>query len=319
MEVAARIGESRLLENLGAVKLTRTMLVAPDGQSAQLALPDPMWGISRLVMDQALLETARRAGAAVLQPARCERIDPGEHPTVHVRDLISNVVHSHGSSHVLVCDGKGDFPPTSDLGIKAHYTGIDARRNTIVLFGVNGHYVGIAGIENGRWNIAMSAPAARVRKFRGDFDAMFGAMLDENVALRRAFACARRAGRWFAAPLPRFGVEAHWPPGVIPLGNAAAALEPIGGEGIGLAMRSAELAASEMIEASRSARAVNVVRLRRKFATLWRIRSFSARVAGLAVSNPTFAKIAAPIIDQTPALKHLALHLTGKRSVATCD
>ena len=61
----------------------------------------------------------------------------------------------------------------------------------------------------------------------------------------------RRVGPWLVSPLPRFSVARRWPERVIPVGNAAAALEPIGGEGMGLALRSAELAAAALAEAIR--------------------------------------------------------------------
>ena len=88
---------------------------------------------------------------------------------------------------------------------------------------------------------------------------------------------ARRVGDWLASPLPRFGIAREWPANVIPIGNAAAALEPIGGEGMGLAMRSGELAAIALDHAHRSASPLPVTRLRSEFARLWQKRRFACR------------------------------------------
>jgi 2-polyprenyl-6-methoxyphenol hydroxylase-like FAD-dependent oxidoreductase len=107
------------------------------------------------------------------------------------------------------------------------------------LFGVTGHYVGVAPIEDGRSNVAFSVPAKRLEAFRGDLDALWRQLLTENPTLAERFGGAERVSDWLASPLPRFAIQRRWPEGVIPLGNAAAALEPIGGEGMGLAMRSA--------------------------------------------------------------------------------
>ena len=83
---------------------------------------------------------------------------------------------------------------------------------------------------------------------------------------------ARRVGAWLASPLPRFGVDHDWPERVIPLGNAAAAVEPVGGEGMGLAMRSAELAVAHLLHVIRNGLAFDPARLRRAFSALWRPR-----------------------------------------------
>src|SRR5204862_5247002 len=139
-------------------------------------------------MDQCLLDLARQVGVSILQPARCEKIIPGDVPTAYIRDLQDNSVSPLAISRILLCDGKGNSPPTSDLGIKAHFTDVDAVRDAISLFGLDGHYVGVAPIEANRWNIAMSIPASRVAECRGNLDALFENLLEENVALKRSFA-----------------------------------------------------------------------------------------------------------------------------------
>ena len=152
------------------------------------------------------------------------------------------------SSFVIVADGKSALPgpardATSDIGIKTHWENVAGPRDAIELFSLRGCYGGLAAIEDGRWNAALSIPTdARARQHRGNLDALFGELLSENASLRRRLADARRIGPWLAAPLPRFAVRRDFPTRVIPIGNAAAALEPIGGEGMGLALRSAELA-----------------------------------------------------------------------------
>src|SRR5690606_19674370 len=112
--------------------------------------------------------------------------------------------------------------------------------------GVRDHYVGVGPIEGGIWNIAMSIPAVRVRRARNDHDELFVSLLKENANLAGQFRRAVRMSPWLVSPLPRHRVRSHWPAGIIPLGNAAAALDPIGGEGMGLALRSAEMAVQSL-------------------------------------------------------------------------
>jgi flavin-dependent dehydrogenase len=311
IEVLERHGLARVLRKLGPVKLTKTTLVAPDGSEATVALPGAMWGLSRYAIDHALATEAVRAGARLFQPARVESLDPVTLACV-VRDLVTNEVAALRSDHVLVADGKASMGVarpgrTDDLGVKAHFAGVEDQPDRITLFGVRGHYVGLAPIEDARWNVAMSVPASRVAECRGDFDGFFHQLRTENAGLNRRFTKAKRVGEWLAAPLPRFAVASDWPARLVPIGNAAAAMEPIGGEGMGLAMRSAELAALEL-----SVGGNDTGRLRRTFKKLWRLRRGSSRAAAVAMSHPATAGIAVRTISANDALARASLRFVGK-------
>jgi flavin-dependent dehydrogenase len=95
-------------------------------------------------------------------------------------------------------------------------------------------------------------------------------------------------------------------PGVIPLGNAAAALEPIGGEGMGLALRSAELAANALADGG------SVENLRRAFDHLWHARRLAARAAAWVVSRPAISSAALDWAHNNERLAATALRLIGK-------
>jgi flavin-dependent dehydrogenase len=286
-------------------QLTRATIASMDGREATLDLPREMWGLSRAVLDPALLDAARDAGAKILQPYRCERIDG---LFVRLRDLQFNVTEERTADVILIADGKAPSH-TEDLGVKAHFENVHALADTIGLFGLRGHYVGLAPIEGGRWNLAMSVPAKIVRQYAGNLDQLFASVLAQNAALRSRLSAATRIGDWLASPLPRFPVSSKWPAGTIPLGNAAAALEPIGGEGMGLAMRSAELAAVSLDEN------LPLRRLRRDYRRLWNVRRFGCRAAGLALSSPSIGKLMVRTIAGHKSLARFAMSLM-KRDAA---
>jgi flavin-dependent dehydrogenase len=309
IEVLGRAALLGRIEGLGPARLVRTALHACDGRSVSLSLPRMMWGISRRSMDLELLEAAKEAGARVLQPARCESIEGG----VRVRHLGENRVETFHPSWVLLADGKGALLPkrpaaTSDFGVKAHFEKVNAPTDAVELFGVRGHYVGLAPIEGGRFNVALSLPAWRLEKAGGDFDRLWGEMTDENQRLAQRFAGARRVGEWLASPLPRFGVARSWPVHVIPLGNAAAALEPIGGEGMGLAMRSAELAAEAISAAHRGGTPLPVSELRARFNEIWRKRRAACRGMAKLLSSPA---LSGPVIDWAAGSEALSREVLG--------
>jgi flavin-dependent dehydrogenase len=293
--VLGRVGLADEFVGRGAVRLDRAEVHGCSGRSLGVRLPAPMWGLSRRAMDALLLDAARAAGVGVRQPAHCESLSP----TFRVRDLRTNVVDTMRPSHLILADGKaaltGNAPAsTGDFGIKAHFVNVDGPRDAIELFGVRGSYGGLAAIEGNRWNAAFSVPATRLKAHRGDVDALFAEMVDENPVLRQRLAGAARVGEWLSSPLPRFPVRPKaWPPNVIPLGNAAAALEPIGGEGMGLAMRSAELAVDALLGHA------NVAELPARFARLWRARRLGCRAAAVWVSRPRIssALLRTPVPD----------------------
>ena len=281
IEVLNKIGLAKELLQLNPAVFTHAAIHAPDGASVRLPLPRRMWGLSRQRLDGFLLAAAGVSGAAVLQPARCEGIESGAQPELRIRLLDSNRVITLGVDRIMVADGKGallpDPPPhTADFGIKAHFEGIDGPRDTIELFGCNGLYGGVAAIEDGRWNAAFSVPAERLKSHRGDVAALFAEIVGENRTLRARLSGAQQIGQWLASPLPRFAVRHNWPPGVIAIGNAAAAIEPIGGEGMGLALQSAFSAASSLLHTDELDRPA----LKDRYRRLWRTRRPLCRTEG---------------------------------------
>jgi 2-polyprenyl-6-methoxyphenol hydroxylase-like FAD-dependent oxidoreductase len=316
IDVLRRAGLLETLRELRPIELRQTVLVAADGTEATLRLPRAMWGVSRSALDTALLRAAAAAGARVMQPARCERIE-STRLQITVRDLVSNQVSNLRPQLLMLADGKGLLDPhplpTGDLGVKAHFTGVDEDcRDAIFLFALDGHYVGLAPIEGGRWNLAMSVPAAKLKPFGGDLEGLFGQILEENVGLRRRLRRAARFGPWLASALPRFAVRRRWPQGVIPIGNAAAALEPIGGEGMGLAMRSAEIVAAELIAHGED---YCTARLRRRMSVLWAMRRTAARAAAVCLSRPGPSRAIVGILGRTGELAAAPTLLSlGKRA-----
>jgi flavin-dependent dehydrogenase len=297
--------------------LNRAILFDQTGRRTEVRLPRPMWGISRNVLDEYLLNAARAAGTKILQPARCEQIIAGENPQLRIRDLESNELQTIDADFIILADGKAALlpappSPTADMGLKAHFANVNAPADAIELFSARGHYGGIAPIENGLWNIAFSVPQPRVRDSRGNLDALFANIIAENIALSDQMRDASRVGEWLVSALPRFEGFSNWPMNVIPVGNAAAAVEPIGGEGMGLAMRSAELAANHLVNAIHRNIPLNIKSLQSAYRRLWRVRRFACRAAAMAVSSPRISRAAFALARTDNSLTTLALRAIGK-------
>lgn len=314
IDVLERIGMLHRLQRLEPVSLSHAAIHAPNGCSAKIPLPAPMWGLSRGALDAFLLDAARADGANVLQPARCESIDPGPPIRLRVRDLQNNQIVWLSPRHAIIADGRGALPtapppPTADFGIKAHFINVKGPRNMIELFGCDRLYGGLVAIESDRWNAAFSVPASRLRRHRGNIQSLFAQITSENRILARRLAGAGRVSDWLAAPVPRFPMAGHWHDGIISVGNAAAAIEPIGGEGMGLAMRSAEIAAEAMINAE-SPRPFSFPD--GEFRRLWRFRRPFCRLTASAVSRPALSAVLLPLLKSFPSITRGAMTLVGK-------
>lgn len=314
IETLRQLGIEETVRRLGAIAVHEAIIHEPRGSSCRIALPKPMWGISRRVLDAALMESAREAGVHILQPARCEGLLPGERPAAKIRDLTTNTSQRVESEWILLADGKSALLPhrrraSGDLGVKATFA-LPGNVRAIELFGVHRHYGGLAPIESGIWNCAFSVPASRIARHRGDLDAVMIAVTQENRALGRRLTGASRLTEWMASPLPRFCVGHHWPRGIIPIGNAAAAIEPIGGEGMGMAMRSAFWAAQFICDQSRCSR--ETAELVKRFRQLWRYRRIACRTAALALSFGPAARLMVALASISEKLTRSALRAAGK-------
>jgi len=324
IDVLRRAGISAGSFSVTPTQFTRTRIVAQDGSEASFPLNLPMWGLSRRNLDTFLQQAAVEAGAKLLSPARVEQIHPGDSPSGVVRNLSTNEVSTINGSTILLADGRGAFlqhrpKPTGDLGIKSHFSDIDADRHAIALFSVAGAYVVVAPIENNRWNIACNVPVSIVRAHAGNSDAILQTFRQQNSGLDRALRHASREEPWLVSPLPRFAVQSRWLDNVIPLGNAAAALEPIGGEGMGLALRSAELAAEEIIKAHAANRSVNTRRLRAQYQSLWRTRRLACRATAVVLSSARYSSSLIELARITPAIGRSVMRLMGKPCAKSCE
>jgi len=301
--VLERTGLNELVKRAGAVKITSGIVWGASGKCAEIELPGAMWGISRAVFDAVLLEAAREAGVELWQPGRVEGHGQDARGTnwMRVRYLENNSVQTIESDVVIAADGKGTMVgarpgESGDFGIKAHYELRDGARDVAQLFGVRGCYGGVAPIEGGLFNVACSVPRERIERCR-DLEQVFAEMVGENRGLAEVMRGGRRVSQWMAAPLPRFGVRRDWPGGVILIGNAAAALEPIGGEGMGLALRSAEMAA-EAIAVNSDLELVQRT-LQKQFRELWRWRRIVWRAVAMMVSRPILCELAVDVMNVT--------------------
>lgn len=272
------------LRAAGARKLDKLVIEAGD-QRASWRMPAAAWSLSRAILDTLLLDAARATGAQILQPARVQHVRYAESWTE--ADLAD-----HGAVRadiVIHADGSGRHDPAGPTptrpGVVAFKCHFDPGRPTTALSmrSTRGGYIGAAPVEVGLGTCALVAPRDAVTAHRGDTDTMVRSLWPQ-------FDPRWRRTEWLACGVPDSGYIPPGHPRSFRIGNAAAAVEPIGGEGIGLAFWSGLTLAGLL------ARHDALESVQREFATLYRARLRFRRPA---------CRLAAEVFARPPLLRTL--------------
>lgn len=282
------------LERFGATACDLMALDLPR-RPVEFKSPAPGVALSRATLDTELVNLARSLGVCVLQPRTVRSVRYEEHCV----ELTTNddtvqadaVVHADGAG---THDPAGPTPTAARLlGHKCHLR-TDAVpepiRGVRIRPGAGG-YVGLIAVENGLTTCALVAKAALTKARRGDADAMLQDLWPE-------YDPAWRASPWKASPVPRSPYIEPGHPRSVRLGNAAAAVDPVGGEGIGLALWSAAEFAESLAEADgdfHQKLAAARSHLRRAYRRRLRWRRPACRFAAGVVMRPRLAAAAATL------------------------
>jgi flavin-dependent dehydrogenase len=232
--------------------------------------------LAREDLDTRLLELAARAGAVVFQPLKALSLSKA--PVGFICETSSRplaartVIAAHGSWEpgTLPTQQHRAAPGAADLlAFKAHFRGAGLSSDTIALAPFPGGYGGVLTLGDGRATYACCLRRDTLESLRrpglSAGESVFRHALRASAGLRAAFTRARRDGAWLASGPLRAGLRAPYRDGVFAIGNAAGEVHPVVGQGIGLAIQSAQLLLETMNAPAEYAR-----RCRRLYArALW--------------------------------------------------
>lgn len=303
------IGADELL-GLGARGVDRFEVVTGRGRSKAWVMPRPAWALGRGSLDAALLERAKRAGAEVIQPESVRGVGyESNGVTVELRD------RGELSARLVVhADGSGRHDPAGPVAQAKEFVGLKCHLRlaepvgSVRMLACRGGYVGLIDIEEGLATAALVASAGLVRRHGGDHDALL-------ATLWRGYDASWRVSEWCASGVARSGYVQPGHARSVRVGNAAGAVDPVGGEGIGLALWSGDLAGRLLTpETIKDADAMG--RVRREFGAAYRarlrLRRPACRVASEVLSRPVLTALARPLLG-VPSLSIGAWYrLSGK-------
>ena len=209
--------------------------------------------LAREDLDARLLELAARAGAVVFQPLKAVSLTRTTTGFLCGTLQARTVVAAHGSWEpgYLPTQQRHSAPkPTDLLAFKAHFQGAALSSDTIALAPFPGGYGGVLMLGDGRATYACCLRRDALDGLRrpglAAGESVFRHAMSASAGLRDAFAGARRDGAWLASGPLRAGVRPPYRDGIFAVGNAAGEVHPVVGQGIGLAIQSAQLLATSI-------------------------------------------------------------------------
>lgn len=237
---------------IGAVRLVR------GARMIEVALPFPAFGLSRRVLDEALLGHAAAAGAALYRGSAILHAGPAENGDI-------TLALAHGATcragTMFLATGKHDVRgmrrpaenrPDDLVGFKLHYLLAPAQHHAVrghvevVLF--HDGYAGLQLVEGGRANLCLLVARARLERTGGTWEALLADLRRSSPHLdARMDGAVPQFDRPLTISRVPFGFlhAAHVddPAALWRLGDQAAVIPSFTGDGMAIALHSAALAA----------------------------------------------------------------------------
>ncbi|MFC3420996.1 NAD(P)/FAD-dependent oxidoreductase [Rhizorhabdus histidinilytica] len=234
---------------LGAHPIGCTRIIA-GRRRAEAELPFAAAGLSRNRLDACLLQEAIDKGAAVERGVAIRRVDPA----ARCLDLADG--GRIGGEALFLATGKHDLrgdpraaPLDADpaLGLRVRLRPSPALAaalaGTIELHLFRRGYAGLLLQEDGGVNLCLSVAQSRLKAAGGQPDRLIALLAHEAPLLAERFGAAA-AGRWSSIARIPYGWRAtQAAPGLFRLGDQAAVIASLAGDGIAIALASALRAA----------------------------------------------------------------------------
>lgn len=304
------------LSQHGAVNITQAHFSTQTGASVRCQLPLGGLGISRFALDAFLYEKACSAGATFV----FETADSVSFANDFFSITLGNgqilkagfVIGAFGKRSNLdkKLGRKFISKPSPWLGVKAHYKG-EFPTDTVGLHNFEGGYCGVSTVENGDLNICYLVSFEAFKKF-GNIDEFENSVLKSNPELN---AILSRSKRTFPQPLTISQINFDQKPVVenhmLMIGDAAGLIHPLCGNGMAMAIHSAQIASEVMLLSNPKN---NRTYLEQAYQSRWnrefRVRMKAGRMLSRALLNPSLSTWLLGAVKRFPSLLPKIISLT---------
>lgn len=302
------------VRRLGASRMASFRFAAGDA-AATAPLPFAAVGLSRTVLDEALIEAAAAAGADIIRGEAASGIDVEGETVVRIggRKLAARSVALATGKHNLRGRGR-DKGALTAFKIQLEPTPEAARllSGVVQLVAYEGGYIGACIVEGGAVSICWLADARLMQATAGNWRSQLALIASQS----RHFAALIEGARYFSeepaaiAAIP-FGYQRREAIGeaVYPVGDQLAVIPSLTGDGTSLALASG-LRAARAVLAGKPASVFQKESLgsvRAQF--LW------ARAVHLAFTHPALGALSARVIGLAPQLATKLAGLTRTQGI----
>jgi len=279
-------------------------------QSAVASLPEQAGGVSRRRLDT-VMQNVAEAGGAILERG------------ITARRYVQGVLHTDSGNFapdaLFLATGKhdvrgfgrpkpiGDAPMGLRIRIAPHPTLRKFLEHAIELHMFEGGYAGLQLQEDGSANLCMALRKSRFSEAGGDVATLMNQLGDAHPQLgeRLAYLPGSPAADAIAA-VPYGWRTDETEPGLFRLGDQAAVIPSLAGEGMGIAIASGAAAAKAYLSGGRAASP----QFQRDFAARTRRPVAVASMLWHQGERPAMARIAIPLLNAFPALAGFAARMT---------
>jgi flavin-dependent dehydrogenase len=281
----------------------RGIRIVAGGARAELAFSRPAIGLARATLDNLILDEALGAGA-VLISGRVEDICLHG---VAVRDASGERVNVQGR-FVVGADGVGSIvarklgltlplPARPRFAVGGHFRGIESTSGSLEMYCDGKTYLAINPLGDGIANVMAVAPKDRLETWSRVMD----------------FAAEARSGPRVAVGPLVHNVRRTIAPGTLLVGDAAGFLSPFTGQGVFLALRSAERASAALIRAYANANAEDdaLAAYDVEHRSELRARMRLGKIVDALIAIPFLTRRAARRLQASPALAAILLDAIG--------
>ncbi|WP_400075633.1 NAD(P)/FAD-dependent oxidoreductase [Winogradskyella sp. R77965] len=237
----------------GAKRISKFQLTTHNNKNIEAKLPLGGFGMSRYEMDYQLYQLALESGVTVLQDLVIDiELD------TDVFQIETKLKHTYQSKIVIGAFGKRSNldikldrkfinKKSPYLGVKVHVSG-NFPEDKVALHNFKGGYCGVSKVENDHINLCYITDYNAFKKYK-DIATFQNEVLFKNLALKQLF---KNSNLEFNKPLTisqisfetKSPVENH----ILMCGDSAGMIHPLCGNGMGMAIRSAQLASELIID-----------------------------------------------------------------------
>ena len=304
--------------DLGSSLITKLQFTTQGGSSIISSLPLGGFGLSRYTLDNYLYQEALKRGVSVCFDTVRSVFYEDELFTIETistkKFVARQVLGAFGKRSGLDKSLEREFMHGKSpyLAVKAHYES-DFPSNRVALHNFDGGYCGVSKVEDEKLNICYLANYASFKRFR-NVETFQQQVLYKNKFLQSIFENSRMIS---ATPLTisqiRFGPKELVFNHMIMIGDTAALIHPLCGNGMAMAIHSAKISA-ELITRFLKNKQISRATMEREYTKQWKNlfqrRLFAGKVLSAAFNNLLVQKIAIGSLAKMPGLLSRTIKMT---------